>query len=835
MNPTTAASTAGAGPRLPAGLPAPPVDRFDEVLTTDGRPRPHWAGFWRDLSSRGPAEIAGTLAQVERQVRDSGVTYNVYADPQGADRPWDVDPIPLVLPAAEWETIEAAIEQRADLLNRVLADLYGPQELLRSGALPPAVVFGHSGFLLPLQGLRPPGGIHLFSYAADLARSADGHWWVVADRTQAPSGAGYAIENRLVVSRVFPQTFRDLHVRRLADWFASMRDSLMHWAPRSDRGERVPLIALLTPGPYNETYSEHALLARYLGFTLVEGHDLTVRDGCVWLKTVGGLQRVHAIVRRQDDEYCDPLELRSDSALGVAGLTDCARRGSVLIANALGSGVLESGALLGYLPALSERLLGEPLRMPSVATWWLGEPAAFHDAWRHLDRLLLKPLDRSPQAGIRAPAIFGADLGPSQREALRQRIAREPHRWVAQEWVHVSQAPVIERRPQPALRSRTVGLRVFAVATPQGWRVMPGGLTRVAGDGDARVIAMQRGGRSKDTWVLAEGPSSSLTLLSSRVRPDDLVGEAAYLSSRAAEHLYWFGRHSERCDHAARVLREAVSRLLASPVDGPTPDVALRHLVQGSGLVEADDDLAAGLLHASTHPAGRLAGEFRQLARVAFTLRDRMSADHWRSLNALATDPAFADAGSIAAARAWLDRAVTAMTTLAGFMLDGMTRNTGWRFLSIGRRIERLANLAYVLETAIAEGRDGGLDWLLELTDSGVTYRSRYLVAPEWLPVLDLLVRDPQNPRSLAFQLKGLVDFVERLETQHGAFGLDVLAPARQALARLGPADLDPDSETLAATLRAARRCAHTLSDELTLRFFTHAVSRSVLSLVARA
>ena len=378
--------------------------------------------------------MSDTLSLTERQIREHGITYNVYADAQGVHRPWEVDPIPLVLPADEWATIAAGIEQRADLLNRVLGDLYGPQTLMKGGSIPPSVIFGHRGFLGPAVGWRPAGGRHLLQYAADLARSPDGRWWVVNDRTQAPSGSGYALENRLVVSRVFPQMFRELPVQHLASFFDALRSSLQHWAPRGDGATRI---VLLTPGPYNETYFEHALLARYLGFPLVEGNDLTVRDDRVWLKTIDGLQRVHAIVRRQDDDYCDPLELRSDSALGIAGLTDCARRGNVLLANALGSGVLESGALLGYLPGLCEQLLGEPLKLPSVATWWLGEPAAFSDAWARLDKVLIKPLERS----VREPAVFGADLDDDQRVLLKARVAARPQHYVAQEWVHVSQAP----------------------------------------------------------------------------------------------------------------------------------------------------------------------------------------------------------------------------------------------------------------------------------------------------------------------------------------------------------------------------------------------------------
>jgi len=814
--------------------------RYDELLGAAGEPRPHWEAFLKTLAQRQGPDIGDTLSLMEREIRENGITYNVYADPQGADRPWEVDPLPLLISPAEWDEIEAGIAQRAELLNRVLTDLYGPQELLRNGSVPPSVVFGHSGFLHQVQGIRPAGGVHLFQYAADLARSPDGRWWVVNDRTQAPSGAGYALENRLVVSRVFPQMFRDLHVQHLASFFSNLRESLLRLAPK---GDGPPLIGLLTPGPYNETYFEHALLARYLGFALVEGSDLTVRDGRVWMKTVDGLKRVHALLRRQDDDYCDPLELRSDSALGVAGLTDCARRGTVLLANALGSGVLESGALLGYLPKLSEQLLGEPLLLPSVATWWLGEPAAFDDAWKRIDHLIIKPLDRS--AG--EPAVFGADLSADERVLLRARVAARPQRYVAQEWVHVSQAPVLEReqRAQGAaarhsehLSARTVGLRVFAVATPNGYRVMPGGLTRVAGNEDDRVIGMQRGGRSKDTWVLSDRPvNASFSLLTRTVTPTDLATTKGNVPSRTAENLFWFGRYGERCDASARLLRVAVAGVLGNvdaraddPEDGLTPTLALARRM---GLIDASDDVGTELLRAATHPDEGLSVRLRQLLRVAFSLRDRMSADNWRTLNQLIADPVFQRGGSLALALAWLDRAVTSMMTLSGFVLDGMTRSTSWRFLSIGRRIERLSTLCQTLKVATREGRSSGLDWLLELTDSTVTFRSRYLVAPEWLPVLDLLLRDDTNPRSVAFQVKGLVEYVDKLERTHGRFASDLLGPAQAALLALGAHDLHPESEALAAVIDQLQRAAHTVSDELTLKFFSHAASRSVLSLVA--
>jgi uncharacterized circularly permuted ATP-grasp superfamily protein/uncharacterized alpha-E superfamily protein len=804
--------------------------RYDELLSAPGQPRPHWDAFLRSLAGREGAEVSDTLSLTEREIREHGITYNVYADPKGAGRLWEVDPLPLLISADEWEAIEAGIVQRAELLNRVLADLYGPQELLRSGAIPPSTVFGHRGYLHQAHGMRPPGGVHLFQYGADLARSPDGHWWVVGDRTQAPSGAGYALENRLVISRVFPRMFRELHVQRLAAFFAAWRDSLLRWAPR---GDGPPMVALLTPGPYNETYFEHALLARYLGFALVEGNDLAVRDGRVWMKTVDGLKRVHAIVRRQDDDYCDPLELRSDSALGIPGLTDCARRGTVMLANALGSGVLESGALLGYLPALSERLLGEPLKLPSIATWWLGEPAALKDAWQRLDQVLIKPLDRS--GGERA--VFGADFEGDERAALAARIAAHPQRHVAQEWVHGSQAPVLERgRDQPGerLQARNVGLRVFAVATPHGYRVMPGGLTRVAVEGDSRGIAMQGGGRSKDTWVLSGAPiNAAFSLLSRTVQPSDLVSAGANLPSRAAENLFWYGRYGERCEIAARLLRVTIAGVLddnADEADGLVPALAL---AERYGLIENRDNPGPDLLRAATHPDEGLSERFKQLSRAAFTLRDRMSTDNWRTLNQLITDPVFRRGASLPLALAWLDRAVASMMTLSGFVLDGMTRGIGWRFLSLGRRIERLAGLCTVLQVATTEGRAHGLDWLLELADSTVSYRSRYLVGPEWLPVLDLLLCDELNPRSVAFQVKGLAQYIATLEASHGRFGGDAVSSAQAALRRLRPQDLHPESEALAKVLAQLHRAALVASDELSLKFFSHAASRSVLSLVA--
>src|SRR5712692_1726125 len=493
----------------------PATARYDEMLAAAQTPRAHWQRMFEQLAATSPEAMRERVQWVQRQVRENGVTYNVYADPEGADRPWELDMLPLIIPAEEWAGVAAAVAQRATLLNRVLVDLYGEQRLVKEGLLPPALIYGHSGFLRPCRGIKVPGDVMLHVYAADLARAPDGRWWVVDDRTQAPSGAGYALENRLVISRLYADLFRDLKVQRLAGFFATLRDSLAHWAP-ADHGS--PFTVLLTPGPHNETYFEHTYLARYLGLPLVEGSDLTVREGKVWLKTLSGLQRVHAILRRLDDDYCDPLELRSDSALGIPGLVDAVRRGNVLVANALGSNLLESSTLLGYLPNLAQKLLGEPLKMPSVATWWCGEPAALNDAIANMQRLVFK--GAFPQQ--RVEPMFGEDLDERGKKRVIAMLRARPNDYVAQELVRLSQAPVWDRA-HPRLLARSIGLRVFACATPNGYVVMPGGLTRVASAADTRVISMQRGGSSKDTWVLASGPVSSFSLLRRSIQEQDLV------------------------------------------------------------------------------------------------------------------------------------------------------------------------------------------------------------------------------------------------------------------------------------------------------------------------
>lgn len=800
---------------------------YDEMLGADRMPRAQWKVLFDQLASAPPELMRERLQSVRQQVSENGITYNVYAEPEGADRPWDLDVLPLILPHEEWLTIERAITQRVTLLNRILLDAYGSQSLLRDGTLPPALIYGHSGFLRPAYGAPVRGDTLLHTYAADIARAPDGNWWVVGDRTQVPSGAGYALENRLIISRVFPDLFRDLKVQHLASFFAALRDSLAHWAPND--GE-APRIVLLTPGPNSETYFEHAYLARYLGFPLVEGHDLTVRKGCVWLKTLSGLQRVHAILRRLEGDSCDPLELPSDSTLGIAGLADSVRRGNVLLANALGSSLIESGALLGFLPGLCKKLLGETLEMPSVATWWCGEPAALEAVVARLDKLVIKPA--FPQ--LRLPTVFGDDLNAVRRAELIAQIRAQPRNYVAQELVPYSQAPIWDRQHPRRLQARAIGVRVFACATPDGYQVMPGGLTRVASGQNARLISMQSGGAAKDTWVLAEGHVNPLSLLRRVSTPQDLVRSGANLTSRVVENLYWFGRYAERCDNAARLLRLAIERIIgAVPVAKDSSWTSITALLRECDILHDEDSLDDVALVRALRAAvvdddrAGLAGNLKLLLRVAAQLRERLSLDNWRTINTLVQK--FTERKThvlaLSDALAEIDRTVVAMMTLAGFSLDGMTRDQGWRFMSVGRRIERLQFQCTTLQRALRTPMQDELDWLLELGDSTITYRSRYMARPEWMPVLDLLVRDESNPRSVAFQLKGLNDALERLANDLGPCGAEELLQGIEAMRTLDAAsDLDPGSQRLANLLAELQSASLRLSEQLGLRFFSHSL-----------
>ncbi|MDX9885932.1 circularly permuted type 2 ATP-grasp protein [Thauera sp.] len=851
-------------------------DRYDELCQRIGSVivvRPHWREFHRALEAMPPGELAARRAALRRQIHENGITYNVYADPRGFERPWELDLLPYILPAAEWAQIEAAVSQRATLLNRILADLYGEQTLLQQGLIPPALIYGHSGFLRPLVGAKPPRGLFLHLYAVDLARSPDGRWWVVADRTQAPSGAGYALENRSVVARVLPELYRAAGVEPLVPFFEGFRDSLAELAP-ADAAADDPLIVVLTPGPYNETYFEHAFLARELGFPLVEGQDLTVRDEKVWLRTLDGLRRVHVILRRVDDIWCDPLELRDDSALGVAGLVAAVRAGTVAVANALGSGILETGALLGYLPRLCEHLLGQKLKMPSVATWWCGEKAACDYTLKHLRELVVKPA--YPTLGERP--VFCRDLPAAELDALAARIVARPFDFVAQEMVNLSQAPVLavngeapgervpdhlqdEDRPR-GLVARNIGLRVFAAAGPDGFRVLPGGLTRVASEADMRIVSMQHGGGSKDAWVLGSParPRPLPRIVPGQIAPPARGLGKLSLSSRVAENFFWLGRYSERADAAARLGRETLGRLGESggggeggPGESGNVAAVLLALCRRRNMLpaEAPDELAdavpaappVALAQALFDPAldGSVVASLRQVLRLAALVRDRLSPDSWRIYNRLSEFAAAPEgAPRLGDALQRLDESLLSLVTLSGFVIESMPRDAGWRFLSIGRRIERLQFLAAALSALLLAPCAGGLKALLAVTDAELRYRSRHArgLAPQ--PVAELVMLDGDNPRALRYQLDSLAEHVALLpDGQALAASLRRQLAALDALAlcdcfvhelsepRGRPVARDRHCEPLQAVLADIWHCGNQLADALAQRYFTHLDARS--------
>ena len=818
------------------------------MLAANGEVRPHWKPLVDFLNVAGAQGLADRWQEGRRLIHNNGVTYNVYGDPESMERPWPLDPLPFLIAEDEWASIETAIAQRATLLNAMLADMYGPRRLLREGRLPADLVFGHPGFLRPCCGILPPGGIWLHNYSADIARAPDGKWWVLADRTQAPSGAGYALENRLVSLRVLPELFRSGNVRRLAIFFQKWKETLRSLAPKKEN----PRIVVLTPGPYNETYFEHAFLARYLGYTLVEGGDLTVRENHVYLKTLGGLLPVDVIVRRQDDSYCDPLELRSDSMLGVAGLVQAVWSGNVAVANALGSGLLESPAQAAFLPVLCKHMLGEELRMPNIASWWCGDQKARNYVREHLGRLVVKPT--SP-GGLDYQPLFGAKLTEAERTALLERIEQNPAGYVAQEQVSLSTIPVAQDN---TLHSRHLVLRVFAVASGGNWAVMPGGLTRITSSLDSLVVSMQHGGGSKDTWVLADQPAPPFSLLRRSQGPLQVSRATFDLPSRVADNLFWLGRYVERFEAVVRIARLVLPRLYqeADPANAAVLGVC-RGVLNAEGYLrqpdagekEKSETAPPRTLSAESEVLGliadRLSASVSEIRRVASLLRDRISPDAWRVLKQLEqefTSSPPPEPLRVSWAQDLLDRAVISLAAFSGLATENMTRGHGWRFLDMGRRLERAAQIVQLVRHGIGfepQTGDAELEAALEIGDSMLTYRSRYLSSLQSDLVLDLLLLDEGNPRSAAYQLAMLHQHVDELPESHPASGHP--REARLVLSMLTSLQLADAGELVTPgegnrlnaldelTVRLEENLA-LLSEALTRVYFTHAVASRQLS-----
>jgi uncharacterized circularly permuted ATP-grasp superfamily protein/uncharacterized alpha-E superfamily protein len=746
----------GTQARLKAWLDGyrPFADAPDELIGRDGSMSQAWTRYLGGLAAFPPGEFEDRFALATRHIRDSGVSHRIYGDDN--ERTWPLNPLPLILGEEEWTQIAAGVEQRAGLIEAVLTDLYGDAKLVGEGHLPAAAVTGSSDFIRAMRGVSPPGGRPMHIYAADLGRGPDGRWWVLDDRTQAPSGAGYALENRLVLSRAFPNLYNSMNVQRLAPFFGDFRTSLAQAAHRSD-----PRICLLSPGPFSETYFEQAHLARYLGFLLVEGEDLVVRDGQAYVRTIAGLKRADVIWRRVDADFIDPLELNSASRLGVPGLLEAIRAGGVVVSNMPGSGLLESRALLSFLPALSRRVLGEELILPNIATWWCGQPRERSLVDSRIDGLAIAAAfgGKGHPALSRGPRML-ADLTPEMRQSLVAAMHERPVDFVGQEVVKLSTTPAWR---DGAPRASPFVLRVFAAATPDGWKVMPGGFCRVSDQKDARALSMGDGAQAADVWVLSDGPVDRVSLMTQRddVKVRRIMGN---LPSRAADNLFWLGRYLERAEGTLRLVRSLCTSLMDSDAAlhsaGETMVKLQGLLIEWGAVSDANPpQRVSGFVASALHDEdayGSVIRLVRSARRAAASMRERLSEDFWKLLQDLERrlsgqgDILLTEAEGLARAEA----ALQALATLSGLAQENMNRVAGWRFLDMGRRIERGVNTCRIMrQLAGDDATPDDLDLLLDLVDSQITYRSRYLVGLALSPVRDLVMLDPFNPRSMAFQV----------------------------------------------------------------------------------
>jgi len=813
---------------------------------------PAWGSFFEHVGTDGLADLKRRNHNLQRQIRDNGVTYNVYADTAtGQQRPWALDLLPMILNPQDWAHIEAGVLQRARLLNAMMADLYGPRELLQRALLPAALVQGHPGYLRAMQGMKPAGGTWLHIVAMDLAHGPDGRWWVVGQRTQAPSGLGYLLENRIAIARQFPKAFAGLKVQRLAASYRALMDGIKAMAPEGENAR----IALLTPGPYNETYFEHAYLARYLGLTLVEGNDLTVRDQRLFLKTLSGLEPVHALIKRLDDEWLDPLELRSDSRLGVPGLLQVLRAGNLLLANTPGSAPLESSALLGFLPAISRHLLGEELALPSLATWWCGEDAALREVLPLLKDSVIKPT--YPQSG--RGAAMGQSLSARELDECSGRMVRNPDDTTVQAWLPLSQTPTWTEAG--AIVPRSAMLRVFALADgPQSWRMLPGGLVRLAPRGQL-MASMQRGGSSADCWVQTQGAVDHTSLLQSAPSTMVLAQHKRPVTSRAAENLFWLGRYTERAENSVRLAQIVLTHVGGEEPNSKALMAWLSATARQNALVLPDvpaaeqstrvfaRSLMASLAPEPGTPLARssfsVGFNLRALKASAAQVRERLSQEHWKLIER--TETGFAsDCANMAAdaeyasteALAALQSASELLAAITGAQTDRMVRDNGWRLLSVGRHIERLITLARALELGLEYGSlhdQAGFEAMVALFDSTITFHAQYQQRRDMVALIDLLVMDRDNPRSLAWVVQTLRSRLAKLSQsatpQDAVLAQSLPDPDTWVLAELSNGQADSKGKRqwahLETLLDECKAAAGELSEEITRLHFSHADSKN--------
>ncbi len=866
--------------RFPAGAPI-----FDEVRGWDAEPLPAWQKLLKSLDDEQPRELARRWRESQQLIRENGIVFGAYLGADRQTRPWKLDPIPLLIRNREWLQVEAGLQQRARLMELILADLFGPQRLVADGLLPADVLFRHPTPWRAMHGFKPRSGRFLDFYAADMARSPDGKWWVVSDRCEAPSGLGFALENRIVISRMFPREFRDCHVRRLAPFFQVMKETLQDHSPRTDE----PRIAILTEGRSAASYFEDAYFARYLGYTLVESSDLAVRDQRLWLKTLGGLLPIDVLMRRSESTYCDPLELSGDSAAdtdlfnvhepvkprGVAGLLQAARSGNVAICNSPGSGLVESPVMMAFVPRLCEALLGEPLKLPGVATWWCGQPAEQAYVLEHLDELVIVPAFRNR----RHEQTIARRIAALPRNELIEHIRATPWNFAAQQRV---QRSIIPTWSQQQFRSGHLALRSYVVSSKDDYRVLAGGLARTSEIQDSLHTSLLTGEGSKDAWILAEEPVTQLSLLSTTSQNVEIRRSGSDLPSRVAEDIFWLGRQLERTEFATRLLRSVAHRLTSETAYQHQPDLpALLKTMEASGQIPGSDgdgtiaeswpaiDLELPGLVTDTSNPDSLESLVRATLFTASRVRDRLSVDSWRIL--LNMEEQFAEFGGLYSGASNSDtqtneggqpgreqpgreqpdltgllnltnQLIVDIAAFSGCITESATRTQAYRFLVIGRRIERALQIGQLIANCFTGSQNIPaelLEAVLEVLDSLMTYRSRYMSNLQLSAVFDLVLTDETNPRSLAFQLAELDALVPSLPSdelspnrgQHERIAMAMIHEVR--MADIGLISRGPDKEQEIALRKLLASVAvqlPSLSEAITQRYFAHAKATRQLS-----
>ena len=713
----------------------------DELMQADGRIRPVWEPFINFLAGLGPQDLARRFARGDQYLQDAGVYFRQYTDTGSTERNWPLSHIPVVIGPDEWKTLSEGIVQRAELLERVMADLYGPGELVSSGLLPPELITRNPEWLRPVVGTKPRSGHFLHLLAFEIGRSPDGSWFVLGDRAQAPSGPGFALENRMATSRVFFDHFPTANVARLASFFRGFRDAL-----NDLRGTSEGRVAILTPGQHTDTYFEHAYIARYLGLMLLESEDLRVEKGELMVRTIHGPQPVSVIWRRLDSRFSDPLELDEGSALGTPGMVAALRNEALTMLNCLGSGVLEARALMAFLPRIARTWTGEPLKLPNIATWWCGQPNELNHVRNNLsDMMIGRALSTSLPFDMDAATALGGSFRDGAQGPVEDWLKEDAANLVGQEAVSLSTTPaMIDGQLVP----RPMVVRVFAARTADGWTVMPGGYARIGRTEDPTALAMQSGGSVADVWVIGDEPvvADSLTKQAAGPFVRRTPGE---LPTRAADNLFWLGRYVERAESQVRKLR-AYHLRLEDAGDKTNPLVAYLGDFIGRQGMDVDQPVPRQLL------------SLFQLARgCAGKVRDRFSTDGWHAVADLETS--VREMSDLQQAG---DETVRAMTVLlrklagfSGLVHENMFRSAGWRFLTMGRAIERAENIAALLiDFADTRAPAGSFDIAVEVGDSTMTHRRRYSVSSNRNTVIDMMVLDKANPRSILAQLEQLCE-----------------------------------------------------------------------------